>query len=53
MTVSMAQWKVDLWNGTNNLGSAAIQRGNFQGHSLSPLLFVTCLIPIIMVVGKG
>ena len=29
MTVSMAQWKLNLLNGTNNLGSAAIQRGIF------------------------
>ena len=52
MTVSMAQWKVDLWNGTNNLGSAAIQCGIFQGDSLSPLLFVICLVPITMVLRK-
>ena len=49
MTVSMAQWKVGLWNGANNLGSAAIQRGIFHGDSLSPLLFVICLVPITMV----
>ena len=29
MTVSMAQWKLNLLNGTNNVGSAAIQRGIF------------------------
>ena len=47
MTVSMAQWKVDRWNGTNNLGSAAIRHGIFQGDSISPLLFVICLIRLL------
>ena len=44
MTVSMAQWKVDRWNGTNNLKLAAIQHGYFEGDSIFPLLFVICLI---------
>ena len=47
MTVSMAQWKVDRWNSTNNLRSAAIQHGIFQGDSISPLLFVICFIRLL------
>ena len=35
ITVSMAQWKVDRWNGTNNLKLAAIQHGYFEGTPYS------------------
>ena len=48
LAASMSQWKVDLWSGCDRLGSAAI-----QGDSLSPLLFVMCLIPITMVLRKA
>ena len=47
MTVSMAQGKVDRWNGTSNLRSSAIQHGIFHGDSISPLLFVICPIRLL------
>ena len=34
------------------LGEVPINRGIFQGDSLSPLLFVVCLIPLTMVLYK-
>ena len=46
--VSMAQWKINRWNGTNNLRSSAIQHGIFQGDSISPLLFVIYLIRLLL-----
>ena len=40
----MFNWKTVLTTGQNVLGEVRIQRGIFQGDSLSPLLFVICLI---------
>lgn len=35
-----------------NLGDTHIQRGIFQGDSLSPLLFVLCMIQMTLTLGK-
>ena len=43
---SMKSWKVELTSGTDGLGMVNIGRGIFQGDSLSPILFVLCLIPL-------
>ena len=43
---SMKSWKVELTSGTDGLGMVNIRRGIFQGDSLSPILFVICLIPL-------
>ena len=42
---SMAQWKSELTSCGERLGHVHIRRGIFQGDSLSPLLFVLCVIP--------
>ena len=52
LMASMAQCRVELWNGRKCLGSVGIRRGIFQGDSLSPLLFVLSLIPISMVLRR-
>ena len=42
----MRSWWVELISGEENLGEINIRRGIFQGDSLSPLLFVVCLLPL-------
>ena len=42
----MKSWRVELISGKENLGDVNIRRGIFQGDSLSPLLFVVCLLPV-------
>ena len=46
---SMKVWKTELTACGKSLGFVDINRGIFQGDSLSPLLFVTILIPLSMV----
>ena len=41
---SMSHWETELTSGGQSLGKIKIQRGIFHGDSLSPLLFVICLI---------
>ena len=43
---SMISWRVELKSGEENLGEVNIRRGIFQGGSLSPMLFVVCLLPL-------
>ena len=43
---SMKSWRVELISGEENLGEVNTRRGIFQGDSLSPLLFVVCLLPL-------
>ena len=49
---SMAQWKTELTSCGESLGHVDIRRGIFQGDSLSPLLFVLCLIPLSLILRK-
>ena len=42
----MKSWRVELTSGEENLRDVNIRRGIFQGDSLSPLLFVVCLLPL-------
>ena len=50
---SMEKWKVMLCSGNFELGKVEIKRGIFQGHSLSPLVFVLALIPLTLVLRKA
>ena len=43
---SIKSWRVELIGGEENLGEVNIRRGIFQNDSLSPLLFVVCLLPL-------
>ena len=45
MEESMKRWDTVLECGGHDLVSAEIKRGICQGDSLSPLLFIICLIP--------
>ena len=49
----MKTWKVKLECGSASIGEVAIKRSIFQGDSLSPLLFVMCLIPLTMILRKS
>ena len=43
---SMKEWTTNLECGGQHLAKVDIKRGIFQGDSLSPLLFIICLIPL-------
>ena len=49
---SMQNWKTMLTSAGKELAEVRIRRGIFQGESLSPLLFVICLIPMSLVLRK-
>ena len=51
MSDSMRSWKLELTSG-ESLGEVHIQRGIFQGDSLSPLLFVLSVIPLTLILRK-
>ena len=48
----MEQWKLSLTSNGKDLGEVDVKRGIFQGDSLSPLLFVLCMIPLSLVLRK-
>ena len=50
---SMANWQTELTLCGESLAKFNIRRGIFQGDSLSPLLFVICLIPLTHVLHKA
>ena len=43
---SMKSWKLELNASGKTLGEVDIRKGIFQGDSLSPLLFVLCMVPL-------
>ena len=49
----MTNWETELTSCAENLGKVKIRRGIFQGDSLSPLLFVICMIPLTNVLRKA
>lgn len=49
---SIKNWKLELTSSGVSLGEVNIRRGIFQGDSLSPLLFVICMMPLTMVLRK-
>ena len=48
----MTDWKTLLISKDINLGKVNINQGIFQGDSLSPLLFIISLIPLILVLRR-
>ena len=49
ISVSMRSWETELTSGGQKLGRVKIRRGIYQGDSLSPLLFVICMIPLTII----
>ena len=45
---SMKSRKLELNASGKTLGEVDIRRGTSQGHSLSPLLFVLCMVPLTL-----
>ena len=48
----MKTWRVDLTAGGKSSVEAKIQRGIFQGDTLSPLVFIIALMPLNHILGK-
>ena len=49
---SVKKWKLLLNLNGSDLCEVDINRGIFQGHSLSPLIFVICMIPLSLFLRK-
>ena len=50
---TMKSWRVELICAQEVLGEVKIMRGIFQGDSLSPLLFVSAMIPLTRILRKS
>lgn len=50
---SMRRWNTMLECGGQHLANINIQRGIFQGDSLSPLLFIICLLPLSVILREA
>ena len=48
----MIDWKTELILGDTNLGGVNVNRGIFQGESLSLSLFILSLIPLALVLRR-
>ena len=46
---SMTKWKLQLTSNGVSLGNVEIRRGIFQVDSLSPLLIVLCVVPLLLI----
>ena len=49
---SMKKWKLLLSSIGSNLSEVDVNRGIFQGNSLSPLIFVIYMIPLSLLLRK-
>ena len=52
LTRSMTKWQTELTSSGELLEKVNIRRGMFQGDSLSPLLFVICMVPLTLILRK-
>ena len=50
---TMKAWRVDITCNYQSLGGVDIKQGIFLGDSVSPLLFVLCLIPLTVILHKS
>ena len=50
---SIVNWQTEVTSSGTSLGNVNIRRGIFQGDSLSPLIFVICMIPLSKVLRKA
>jgi len=41
----MSNWNTDSTSCGQTLGTVVVKRGIFQGDSLSPLIFIFCIVP--------
>ena len=48
----MQTWRVELTAGGRRLAEAKIQRGIFQGDTLSPLVFIIAMMPLNHILRK-
>ena len=46
---SMNKWKLELTSNRVSLDNVAIRGGVFHGDSLSPPLFVLCMVPLSLI----
>ena len=53
LSESMKAWRVDLTYNNQSLGRVDIKRGIFQVDSLSPLLFMLCVISLTVILHKS
>jgi hypothetical protein len=53
LKASMSKWNTNLECGGRTLANVKIKRGIFQGDSLSPLLFIVCLIPLSVILREA
>ena len=49
---SMKKWKLLLNSNESDLCEVGVNRGIFQGDSLSPLIFAICMIPLSLLLRK-
>ena len=49
---TMQTWRVELTAEGRSLAETKIQRGNFQGYALSPLLFIIAMMPLDHILRK-
>ena len=49
---NMEQWKLVLTSNGEDVGEVEVKKRIFQGDSLSPLLFLLSMVPLLLILGK-